>query len=99
MENGCWGAASGGIGHQRSFKVTTQGHLKKKCDLTKNFDNLCVSYYWKGYLFGTVEKGCLGVGRGGIGHQRSFEVIIQGHVTKKGDLTKTLTRFVFGMIG
>ena len=38
MENGCWGVASGGIGHQKSFKVTTQGHLKKKCDLTKNFD-------------------------------------------------------------
>ena len=30
MENGCWGVASGGIGHQRSFEVTTQGHLKKK---------------------------------------------------------------------
>ena len=38
MENGCWGVASGGIGHQKSFKFTTQGHLKKKCDLTKNFD-------------------------------------------------------------
>ena len=38
MENGCWGVASGGIGHQRSFKVTTQGHLKKKRDSTKNFD-------------------------------------------------------------
>ena len=33
MENGCWGVASGGIGHQRSFKVTTQGNLEKKCDL------------------------------------------------------------------
>ena len=99
MENGCWGAASGGIGHQRSFKVTTQGHLKTKCDLAKNVTNLCVSYYWKGYLFGTVENGCWGVGRGEIGHQRSFKVIIQGHVTKKGDLTKTLTRIVFGMIG
>ena len=43
MENGCWGVASGGISHQRSFKVTTQGHLKKKFDLTKNFDKLCVS--------------------------------------------------------
>ena len=30
MKNGCWGVASGGIGHQRSFEVTTQGHLKKK---------------------------------------------------------------------
>ena len=39
LENRCWGVPSGGIGHQRSFKVTTQGHLKKKCDLTKNFDN------------------------------------------------------------
>ena len=43
MENGCWGVASGGIGHQRSFKVTTQGHLKKKFDFSKNFDKLCVS--------------------------------------------------------
>ena len=43
MKNGCWGVASGGIGHQRSFNVTTQGHLKKKCDLTKNFHKLCVS--------------------------------------------------------
>ena len=43
MENRCWGVASGGIGHQRSFKVTTQGHLTKKCDLTKHFLKLCVS--------------------------------------------------------
>ena len=28
MKNECWGVASGGIGHQRSFKVTTKGHLK-----------------------------------------------------------------------
>ena len=90
MENGCWGVACSGIGHQRSFKVTTHGHLKKKCDLTKNFYKRCVSYYWKGYLSGTVENGCWGVGRGGIGHQRSYVVIIQGHVTKKSDLTKTL---------
>ena len=76
--------ASSGIGHQRSFKVTTQGKLDKKCDLTQNFYILCVSYYWKGYLFGTVENWWWGVGRGGIGHQRSIKVIIQGHVTKKG---------------
>ena len=68
MENGCWGVASGGIGHQKSFKVTTQGHLKKKCDLTKNFDKLCVSKHWKGYLSGTMENGYWGVGSGGIGH-------------------------------
>ena len=37
MENGCWGVASGGIGHQRSFKVTTQRNLENKCDLIKNF--------------------------------------------------------------
>ena len=86
MENGCWGVASGGIGHQRSFKVTTQGNLEKKCDLPKNFDKLCVSCYWKVYLFGTVENGWWGVGRGGIGHQRSYKIIIQGHVTKKGRL-------------
>ena len=88
MENGCWGVTSGGIGHQRSFKVNTHGHLKKKCDLTKNFDKLCVSYYWKSYLAETVENWCWGVGRGGIGHQRSHKVINQGHVTKKSDLTK-----------
>ena len=90
MENGCWGVPSGGIGHQRSFKVTTQGHLKKKCVLTKNFDKLCVSYYWKGYLSGTIENECWGEDCGGIGHQRSFKVIIQGHLTKKGDLTKNV---------
>ena len=84
MENGCWGVASGGIGHHRSFKVITQCNLEKMCDLTKNFDNFCVSYYRKGYLSGTVENRFWGVGRGGIGHQRSFKVIIQGHVTKKG---------------
>ena len=72
VENGCWGVTSGGIGHQRSFKVNTRGHLKKKCDLTKNFNKFCVPYYWKGYLSGTVPNGC----RGGIGHQRSFKVII-----------------------
>ena len=72
MKNGCWGVASGGMGHQRSFKVTTQGHLKKKCDLIKNFNKLYASYYWKGYLSGTVENGSWGFGRGGIVHQRSY---------------------------
>ena len=90
MGNGCWGVPSGGIGHQRAFKVTTQGYLKKKCVLTKNFDKLCVSFYWKGYLSGTIEKECWGEDCGGIGHQRSFKVIIQGHLTKKGDLTKNV---------
>ena len=84
MKNGCWGVTSGKIGHQRSFKVTTQGHLKKKCDLTKNFDKLCVSYHWKDYLSGTMENVCWVVRRGWIGHQRSFKVIIQGHVKKEG---------------
>ena len=56
MENGCWGVASGGIGHQRSFKVTTQRNLENKCDLIKNFDKLCVPYYWKGFLSGIVKK-------------------------------------------
>ena len=90
MENGCWGVASGGIGHQRSFKVTTQDNLKKKCDSAKNIDKLCVLYYWKGYLSGTVVNNCWGVGRGGIAHQRSFKVIIQGHVTRKGLFTLKL---------
>ena len=75
--------------------------MKTKCDLTKNFDQPCVSYHWKGYLSGTMGNGCWGVANEGISHQRSFKVIIQGHVTKKGDLTKikTLTRFVLGIIG
>ena len=30
MKNGCWGVASGGIGQQRSYKVTARSHLKKK---------------------------------------------------------------------
>ena len=84
MENGCWGVASGGIGHQRSFKVNTQGNLQKKCDLPKNCDTLSVYFYWEGYLSGNVENGCWGVGRGEIGHKRSYKVINQGHVTKKG---------------
>ena len=37
--------ASGGTGHQRSFKVTTQGHLKIYGDLTKHFDWVCVRYH------------------------------------------------------
>ena len=37
MKNGCWGVASGGIGHQRSFNVTTQGHLKKSVIYLKTF--------------------------------------------------------------
>ena len=28
--------------HQRSYKVIIQGHVTKKGDLTKNFDQVCV---------------------------------------------------------
>ena len=39
-----------------------------------------------------MENGSWGVASDGISHQRSFKVIIQGHVTKKGDLTKNCKR-------
>ena len=35
-----------------------------------------------------MRSGCWGLGRGGIGHQKPFKVIIQGHVTKMVDSTK-----------
>ena len=42
----------------------TRGHLKSsskviskhKVDLTKNFDQVCVWYHWKGYLSGPLES-------------------------------------------
>ena len=91
MENGCWGVASGGIGHHMSFKITTQGHLKKKCDLTKNFHKLYVSL---GRL--TIrenEKWVLGCRPWwDMSHLRwdrsHFRSHYSRHVTKKIDLTK-----------
>ena len=44
------GVGRGGIGHQRSFKVFIQGHVTKKGDLTKNFDQVCVWYDWMGHI-------------------------------------------------
>ena len=38
------------------------------------------------------ENGYLGVGLSGIDHHRSYKVIIQGHGTKKNDLTKHLNQ-------
>ena len=58
--------------------------LRDKGDLTKKFDQVRVWYRWKGYLSCSMENGCWGVASGGIGHQRSFKVTTQGHVTKKG---------------
>ena len=40
-----------------------------------------------------------GVASDGIGHQRWFKVINQGHLMKKGDLTKHFGRFVIGIFG
>ena len=54
-----------------------------KVDLTKKFDQVRVWYRWKGYLSWSMENGCWGVASGGIGHQRSFKVTTQGHVTTK----------------
>ena len=42
----------------------TRGHLKSsakviskyKGDLTKNFDQVCVWYHWKGYLAGPLKS-------------------------------------------
>ena len=56
MENECWGVASGLIGHQRSFKVTTQGHLKIDGDLTKHFDWVCIRYRWESFKSGSLEN-------------------------------------------
>ena len=41
--------ASGGTGHQRSFKFTTQSHLKKYADLTKHFDWVYFRYRWESF--------------------------------------------------
>ena len=40
-------------------------------------------------------NGCWGFGRGGIGHQRPFKVIIQGHVTKMVDSSKHFDQIKF----
>ena len=49
MGNGCWCVGRGGISHQRSIKVIIQGHVTKRGDLTKIFDQVCVWYDWIGY--------------------------------------------------
>ena len=63
-------SARGGIGHQRSFKVFIQGHVTKKGDLTKNFDQVCVWYDWIGHIPESMVNGCWRVSSGEIGHQR-----------------------------
>ena len=49
MVNGGKSVARGGTGHQRSFKVTIQGHLKIYGDLTRHFDRACVRYRWESF--------------------------------------------------
>ena len=79
------------------MEKVNRGHLKSsskviskyKGDLTKNFDQVCVWYHWKGYLSGPWESdnGNLDVGSGGIGHQRLLKVTNQGHLKRYIDLT------------
>ena len=66
MENGCWGVASGGIGHQRSFKVTTQGHL------IKNFHKLVFRNIGKVTYLGPWK---MGAGVSAVG-----EDVTRGHL-------------------
>ena len=80
MENGCRGVGRGGIGHQRSYKVIIQGHVRKKGDLTKNFDQVCVWDDWIGYIPESMDNGCWRVGSGDICHQRTFKATTQGHL-------------------
>ena len=64
----------------------TRGHLKSsskvisKCkgDLTKNFDQVCVWYHWKGYLSGPWESDN-GHGDTGIGTWDWTPEVIEGH--------------------
>ena len=75
----------------------TRGHLKSSSkviskyhgDLTKNFEQVCVWYHWKGYLSGPWESdnGHWDAGSGGIGHQRLLKVTNQGHLKRYIDLT------------
>ena len=73
MKNGCRGVGRGGIGHQRSYKVISQGHVTKKGDLTKNFDQVCVWDDWIGYIPKSMDNGCWRVDSYDICHQRSFK--------------------------
>ena len=57
MENGCWGVASGGIDHQRSFKVTTQGHLKKVCIYLNKMIRFVFGIIWDVTFMGIWEMG------------------------------------------
>ena len=54
--------------------VIIQGHVTKKGDLTKNFDQVCAWYDLMGYIPESMGNGCWRVGSGEICHQRSFKV-------------------------
>ena len=78
------------ISVERQFLASPDFRAGDKGDLTKMSDQVRVWYRWKGYPSGSMENGCWGVASGGIGHQRSFKFITQGHLKKKCDLTKKL---------
>ena len=65
----------------RGHLSTAQGHLKK-VNLSKNFYQVCVWYLFERLPIWDyrIEHGRWCVASGGIGHQRSFEVITQGHL-------------------
>ena len=55
--------------HQKSYKVIIQGHVTKKGDLTKNFDQVCVWDDWIGYIPESMNNGCWRVASGDICHR------------------------------
>ena len=84
-------------GHSKSsFKVIS----KFKGDLNKNFDQVCVWYHWKGYLYGPWESdnGHWDAGNGGIEHQRLLKVTNQGHLKRYIDLTVKCDQSVFNYL-
>ena len=53
-----------------------------KGELTKNFDQICFWYYWKGYRSGSLTNGYRDASTGGIGHQRLLKVTNQVHLKR-----------------
>ena len=50
MENERWATSSGVKVNTGHLKSSSKVISKYRCDLTKNFDQVCVWYHWKGYL-------------------------------------------------
>ena len=65
MKNGCWGVSSSAIGHQRSLRIITQGHVAKEDDLTIHFDKVCDCYRWYRLPIWEYKKWVLGCRYGG----------------------------------